>query len=87
MEGGEIMGKKKNQTPEEREIHQRAITLRKMTDEQLVRAFEESKSPKPSAEENKVERFIEAFERADVPNIGKVTIKKIKVFAEENGFI
>lgn len=81
------MGKKKNQTQEEREIHQRAISLRKMTDEQLIQAFEEAKSPKPSAEENKVERFIEAFERADVPNIGKVTIKKIKVFAEENGFI
>lgn len=81
------MGKKKNQTQEEREIHQRAISLRKMTDEQLVRAFEEVKTPKLSAEENKVERFIEAFERADVPNIGKVTIKKIKVFAEENGFI
>ena len=81
------MGKKKNQTQEEREVHQRAIALRKMTDEQLVRAFEEAKLPKPSAEENKVERFIEAFESADVPNIGKVTIKKIKVFAEENGFI
>ena len=81
------MGKKKNQTQEEREIHQRAIALRKMTDEQLVRAFEEAKSPKPSAEENTVERFIEAFEQGDVPNIGKVTIKKIKVFAEENGFI
>ena len=81
------MGKKKNQTQEEREIHQRAIALRKMTDEQLVRAFEEAKSPKQSAEENKVERFIEAFEKADVPNIGRVTIKKMKTFAEENGFI
>lgn len=81
------MGKKKNQTQEEREIHQRAIALRKMTDEQLVRAFEEAKSPKQSAEENKAERFIEAFEKADVPNIGRVTIKKMKTFAEENGFI
>lgn len=81
------MGKKKNRTPEECDIHRQAIALRKMTDEQLIQAFKEAKSPKPSAEENEVERFIEAFERADIPNIGKVTIKKIKNFAEERGFI
>ncbi len=77
------MGKKKNQTEEERSIHRQATALRKMTDEQLIEAFNGS----GKSNVNEVERFIIAFENAEIPNIGKVTIKKIKSFASENGFI
>lgn len=77
------MGKKRNQSEEERNIHRRATALRKMTDEQLINTVDGAVKPKV----NEVERFITAFETADVPSIGKVTIKKIRTFASENGFI
>lgn len=34
------MGKIKNQTPEQKEIHNRAVKIRKMTDEELVKRFD-----------------------------------------------
>ena len=77
------MGKKRNQSEEERNVHKRATALRKMTDEQLISTIDGAVKPKV----NEVEQFIKAFETADVPSIGKVTIKKIRTFASENGFI
>lgn len=38
------MGKIKNQTPEQKEIHNRAVKIRKMTDEELVKRFNEAAS-------------------------------------------
>ena len=34
------MGKIKNQTPQQKEIHNRAVKIRKMTDEELVTRFD-----------------------------------------------
>ena len=38
------MGKIKNQTPEQKEIHNRAVKIRKMTDVELVKRFNEAAS-------------------------------------------
>ena len=79
------MGRKRNQTEEEKDIHRKATALRKLTDEQLVQRIEEANKP-AELKENPVELFISAFENAGIPNIGKVTIKKLRTFAEESGF-
>lgn len=71
------MGKVKDGTP--KEIHTRAVALRKMTDTQLVAQMD--------AHRNTAARFIDELKAACLPGIGKVTVKKIETFAREKGYI
>lgn len=57
------MGKIKNQTQQQREIHNRAVKIRKMTDEELVKRFDASvtatvKLPESSEDRAELERVV-----------------------------
>ncbi|MDE6733809.1 MAG: hypothetical protein K2J77_13160 [Oscillospiraceae bacterium] len=71
------MGKVKDGTP--KEIHSRAVALRKMTDAQLVAQV-------TAAHRDTAALFIEELKAASIPGIGKVTVKKIETFAREKGY-
>lgn len=81
-------------TPEELEIHEQAVKLRKMTDEQLVTAFRASSAPSSAvleAEAKKdtdgVKKLIEGLSRGDCKGIKGATVYKIQQYAEEMGLI
>ncbi|MCL2215423.1 MAG: hypothetical protein FWB91_00250 [Defluviitaleaceae bacterium] len=66
-------------TPEERAIHDRAVTLRKMTDRQLVEyADRKTAPPKPSGPtgEQNVERIILSLKTTK--GIGAATVAKVE---------
>lgn len=85
-------------TEQEDIFHDRAVKIRKMTDEQLCtyidktietayqKGLAENKHPEPSSEKS-VGEFIAAIAKAKVPGIGVVTIKKLLKVATENGYI
>lgn len=78
------MGKVKHLTIEQKEIHEKTVKLRKMTDEQLVaQVFIEQSA----ARRNTAAHFLEELKAACIPGIGKVTIKKIETFVREKGYI
>lgn len=57
------MGKIKNQTREQREIHNRAVKIRKMNDEELVKRFDASatatiKLPESAKDRAELERVV-----------------------------
>lgn len=96
------MAKKRNcrRTNEEAAIHKRAVELRKMTDEQLVRyvegtvekarseGFERGKKAcKDSVGDHDItiKNFIQAI--GLLPGIGKATMEKIRGLAEEGGWL
>jgi len=80
-------------------IHEKAVKMRKMTDEQLVHYVEDRVRKAESEGYNKgredaqsvtvnekgVKRFLEEFE--GVPGIGKATYLKLVKYAEENGYV
>lgn len=89
-------------TVQEEMYHERAVKLRKMTDEQLCayidnevkEAYEkgvaESKQIVPVEEKPAVKtvgEFIAAITKAKIPGIGAVTINKLLKVATENGYI
>lgn len=78
------MGKVKHLTPEQKETHEKAVKLRKMTDEQLVDLM---LSEHASGVKNGVAGFIRQLKSANLTGIGVATIKKIEVFAREKGYI
>lgn len=82
------MAKKRNcrRTSEEMSIHDEAVKLRRMTDAQLVEKVC-SAAAQPITTENRVADFISEFAKADIAGIGKITIKKLTVFAQDNGYI
>lgn len=87
------MGKRKL-TGSERELHKKATAIRKrfssMSDSQLVEMFagmpKEADSQQETASEI-ISEFIERLSTESIWGIGKITIKKIKTFAEEKGYI
>ncbi len=88
------MGKIKNQTQAQKEIHNRAVKIRKMTDEELVKRFDAvtktACAAGVSAEQlntNGIKEFLHDLDAADLRGIGKITIKKISEFAKEKGYI
>ena len=92
------MAKKRNcrRTPEEESIHDEAVKLRKMTDAQLVekvRSASVAASKPPTAFEEQatstksVAEFLEAFANANIPGVGKITLKKMNTFAKDNGYL
>lgn len=89
------MAKKRNcrRTPEEVSIHDEAVKLRKMTDVQLVekvRSASAAASKMPAAQvfsAKSAAEFLEAFANANIPGVGKITLKKMKTFAKDNGYL
>lgn len=89
------MAKKRNcrRTPEEVSIHDEAVKLRKMTDAQLVekvRSASAAASKMPAAQVSLAKsaaEFLEAFANANIPGVGKITLKKMNTFAKDNGYL
>ena len=83
----------KKRTPEEVSIHDEAVKLRKMTDAQLVekvRSASAAASKMPAAQVSStksVAEFLEAFANANIPGVGKITLKKMNTFAKDNGYL
>ena len=81
-------------TPEELAIHEQAVKLRKMTDEQLVTAFRNASAPSSAVSEQEVEKdtdgvrkLIEGLSRGDCKGVKGATVYKIQQYAEEMGLI
>jgi rhamnose utilization protein RhaD (predicted bifunctional aldolase and dehydrogenase) len=76
----------------ENRIHERAVKLRKMTDEQLIAYIEdlvsnaENESVEESADKT-VTEFLNEIETTGISGIGKVTIHKLRMYAEGCGYI
>lgn len=84
--------KKRNcrMTPEEREQHERATKIRKMTDQQLCEYIDAGAdySPEdrfPVISRQAVEDFISSIRPGN--GIGQATISKLRKYAQEEGFI
>lgn len=82
-----------NRTIDEVKIHEKAVKMRKMTDEQLVHYVEDRVEKARSEERNKpgsgknMKLFLESLETPGViPGIGPSTVNKIKKFAKEGGY-
>ena len=87
------MAKKRNcrRTPEEVSIHDEAVKLRKMTDAQLVekvRSASAAASKMPAAQVSSTKSVAEFLEaNANIPGVGKITLKKMNTFAKDNGYL
>lgn len=87
------MGKRKL-TGSERELHKKATAIRKrfgcMNDAELVEMFAETTKAADTQQKTAsdiISEFIERLSAENIFGIGKITIKKIKTFAEEKGYI
>lgn len=78
--------KKRNcrMTDSEKEIHDRAVKIRKMTDEQLCRYIDELSAAPPTDDKN-IGRFLALI--SQTKGIGAVTERKLYALAKEEGFI
>ena len=92
------MAKKRNcrRTPEEVSIHEEAVKLRKMTDVQLVEKIRSASAAasklstafqQQASSAKSVSEFLEAFANANIPGVGKITLKKMNTFAKDNGYV
>ena len=90
------MGKtrKCRMTPEQIAIHDEAVRLRKMTDEQLVMAFRAAHAPSPAVSEGSreehtdgVKRLIDGLSRGGCKGIKGATAYKIEEYAAELGLL
>jgi len=96
------MGKKRNcrRTQNETAIHDKAVKMRKMTDEQLVHYVEDRVEKARSEGFNQGKKagagqvkpggfapseFIEGIGK--LPGIGRATMEKIRAYAQEGGYI
>ena len=85
-------------TMDERKIHDKAVKMRKMTDEQLVEYVENrvekarsegfnSGKAKAVTTEKGAKELLALLQLNKIPGIGAVTINKIVKVAEENGYL
>ncbi len=81
-------------TPEELEIHNEAVKLRKMTDAQLVEAFKSANSPQkavldaePNKDAGKVEKLLKGLFRGDCKGVKSATAYKVQQYAVEIGVL
>ena len=89
-------------TPEEIEVHDLAVKLRKMTDQQLVTAFREAAQDDTHASENAphgsdgnnatkdvvgVRQLLAGLSEGKCKGIGSSTVNKLTEYAKEEGFI
>ena len=93
------MGKKRacRRNNEENAIHERAVKLRKMTDEQLCEHLDNltCQSEKKGYNEGyraceakgSVKEYLEVIQKSKISGIGAVTLNKLLKVAKENGYI
>lgn len=78
-------------TPEELNIHEEAVKLRKMTDAQLVGAFKEAQDAvnghSPKKDTSDVERLLQALSDGKCKGVGGGTCYKITEFARSMGLM
>ena len=87
-------------TEDEVKIHEKAVKLRKMTDEQLVHYVEDRvakaesegynqgvKEARSKAITKSVEEFLADIKAAPIPGVGAVTVNKLTRMAKEHGYI
>ena len=85
-------------TENAKKIHEKAVRMRKMTDEQLVHYVEDRiakaesegynriiKETGGDLENSTVKYFLDGFRQ--VPGVGKITYKRLIEYAKENGYI
>lgn len=92
------MGKMRNcrMNPEEKNVHERAVKVRKMTDLQIVKMLDDQTTLLEKAETQGYKKGIEtarfkaesAIERLEhTPGIGVVTMKRVKQCCKEEGLV
>lgn len=94
------MGKSKRncrRTEDEVRIHEKAVKMRKMTDEQLVHYVEDrvekarsegfNSGKKESGSGKGTREFLEELQTSKIAGIGAVTINKLLKVATEHGYI
>jgi hypothetical protein len=90
-------------TEDENRIHEKAVKMRKMTDEQLVHyvedrvekarsegynsGIEKGKKDNPSVSEKGVKEFLAEIQLSKVQGIGAVTINKLLKVARDHGYV
>lgn len=85
-------------TEDEKKIHDKAVKMRNMTDEQLVHYVEdreekarsegrnEAKKEKATVQAKNVGQFLEYISQNPVKGIGCATVSKLMKVAKEHGF-
>lgn len=81
-------------------MHEKAVKVRKMTDEQLVNYIEDRVEKARSEGRNEglakaasrtpekgTDQFLELLQKEKIPGVGAVTVNKIMKVARENGFV
>ena len=71
-------------TEEENRIHEKAVKLRKMTDEQLVKHVENQEA-KTKESGPDISSFVE--ELSSLRGVGAATVSKIRAYAVERGYV
>lgn len=81
-------------TSEELEIHEQAVRLRKMTDAQLVAAYQDAslgagtaEPEKPTEYTNPVEKLLTGLESGEIKGIKGATTYKVREYAVEKGLV
>lgn len=81
-------------TENEVKIHEKAVKMRKMTDEQLVHYVEDrvekarSEGRNEAKKRNRVKEFLEKISApGTIPGVGASTVDKLKKFAEVGGYL
>lgn len=80
------MAKKRScrRTEEENRIHEKAVKLRKMTDEQLVK-YVERQTVEPEKSGPDISSFVD--ELSSLRGVGAATVSKIRAYAVERGYV
>lgn len=73
------MHKNVNLTPEELVVHKKAVKLRKLTDKQLMDAFEKANK--------KLEVLLTALENDDCDTLDPTVIRYIREYASKNNLL
>lgn len=94
------MGKNKRncrRTEDEVRIHEKAVKMRKMTDEQLVHYIEDrvekarsegfNSGKKAAGNGKNTKEFLAELQTSKIPGVGIVTINKLLKVATEHGYI
>lgn len=80
--------KKRNcrMTEKEKAVHDFAVRVRKMTDQQLY-DFVNQDTDTDSKTENGISKFLKYLENSNIHGVGTKTVEKIKAFAVNEGYI